>query len=247
MYAHYEHELTILPSVCDREMKLSIADTFAIFMDIASYHAFLLGVGADRMFPRGLFWLTTKTKVRFYRRPAMMERITVATTPLAPEKIRSVREYQILQDGKLLIEGKTEWAVLELESGKIHPMADVFAPELELCTQAGFPEPFVRIPPDFSGAEELGRYTVRSTDIDLGKHMNNVAYLRAVLGLLPSAELDAMPAGEVEIAFRTPCFEGEGFTVLRRKEADHWDLAALREDGKPAVLLRVSGAANAAL
>lgn len=238
MEASLQYDLTILPSVCDREMKLSIPDLFAQFMDVATLHAEALGVGADAMFARGLFWLTVKTKVRILRRPRMLETVTLSTRPLAPEKVRAIREYRLEQDGELLAEGKTEWAVIETASGRLCPMKGVFPPELELAAEAAYPAPFARIKPDFSEAGSLGSYTVRSTDIDLGGHMNNIAYLRAILGLLPGEALRTMPQREIEIVFRSPCFEGELLTVRRRETDAGWELAALKSDGSPAVFLK---------
>lgn len=238
MEARMQSEMIVLPSLCDLEAKLSVADVFGLFMDIAAAHADTLGLGADAMIARGLFWLTVKTQVRLYRRPRLMERITVHTRPLVPEKVRSIREYRLTAGEELLAEGKTEWTVMEIQSGRIHPMADVFSPDLELGKEPEMTAPFQRIPPDFSSDELLGTYRVRSTDIDLGGHMNNVAYLRAILGFLPGAELKALPQAEVEIAFRAPCFEGETLEIRRRVTAEGWDFAALKPDGSPAVLVR---------
>ena len=238
MEAKLQQEMTVLPSVCDLEAKLSVADVFGLFMDIAAAHADALGVGAEAMISRGLFWLTVKTKVRLFRRPRLMERITVHTRPLVPEKIRSIREYRLTCDGELLAEGKTEWAVMEIQSGRIHPMGDVFSPELELGREPEMTAPFQRIPPNFSGDELLGTYRVRGTDIDLGGHMNNVAYLRAILGFLTGQQLKNLPQREVEIAFRAPCFEGENLEIRRRVTSEGWDFAALKPDGTPAVLVR---------
>lgn len=238
MEARLSRKLTVLPSDCDREMKLSVPDLFAWFMDIATLHAEALGVGADAMFARGLFWLTVKTKVRILRRPRMLEEVELSTRPLAPERVKAIREYRLEQAGELLAEGKTEWAVIDTGTGRLCPMAGIFPPELELAREPWYPAPFARIKPDFSGAEELGSYTVRSTDIDLGKHMNNIAYLRAILGLLPGEELAKLPQGEIEIVFRSPCFEGEVLRLLRRPTETGWELALLRQDNSPAVFVK---------
>ena len=117
-------------------------------------------------------------------------------------------------------------------------MAGVFSEELELGREPAYPAPFARMRPDFSEAETIGTYTVRATDIDLGGHMNNIAYLRAVLGVLPGEALKAMPQGEIEIVFRSPCFEGDALTVKRRETETGWELAAMKEDGTPAVLVK---------
>ena len=238
MEAQLSRTITILPSVCDAQARLSVPDLFAQFMDIATLHAEALGVGAQAMMAKGLFWLTVKTKVRILRRPRLLETVTISTRPLVPERVRAIREYRMEGDGALLAEGKTEWAVIEMPAGKLHPMAGIFPEGLELAAEAAYPAPFARIRPDFSEAEPIGTYRVRATDIDLGGHMNNIAYLRAVLGVLPGAALKELPQGEIEIVFRTPCFEGDLLTVKRRSTETGWELAALKEDGTPAVFVK---------
>ena len=239
MEARLTREMTILPSVCDWAVKLSIPDLFAQFMDIATLHAEALGVGEADLEARGMYWITVKTKVHILRRPRMMERVTFSTRPLVPERVRAIRDYRMEQDGVLLAEGKTEWAIMDAATGRPRATAGVFPAELELGAEPSYPAPFARLDPDFSEAETLGEYRVRSTDIDLLGHMNNVAYLRAFLGLVSVEEQKTMPQAGVEIVFRAPCFEGDVLTVRRRVTETGWELAALRPDGTPAVFLKL--------
>lgn len=239
MEARLTREMTILPSVCDWAVKLSIPDLFAQFMDIATLHAEALGVGEADLEARGMYWITVKTKVHILRRPRMMERVTFSTRPLVPERVRAIREYRMEQDGVLLAEGKTEWAIMDAATGRPRATAGVFPAELELGVEPSYTAPFARLDPDFAEAETLGEYRVRSTDIDLLGHMNNVAYLRAFLGLVSVEEQKTMPQAGVEIVFRAPCFEGDVLTVRRRVTETGWELAALRPDGTPAVFLKL--------
>ena len=239
MEAKLSRNLTVLPSMCDRESKLSIPDLFAAFMDIATLHAEALGAGADTLIGRGMSWITVKTKVRILRRPRMLETALLSTRPLAPERVRAVREYRLEREGVLLAEGKTEWAIIDLATGRPRPMEGIFPPELALASEPAYPAPFARIDPDFSGAETLGTYRVRSTDIDLLGHMNNIAYLRAVLSLLPGETLKTMPQAGVEIIFRAPCFEGDELTLRRRETPAGWELALLRPGEAPAAFLKL--------
>ena len=239
MEAKLTREMTVLPSDCDWAVKLSIPDLFAWFMDIATLHAEQLGVGEDARVARGMYWITVKTKAHILSRPRMMEQVTLSTRPLVPERVRAVREYRLEQNGELLAEGKTEWAVMNAATGRPRATEGVFPAELELGAVPSYPDPFARIDPDFSEAETLGEYRVRSTDIDLLGHMNNIAYLRAFLGLLSVEEQKTMPQSGVEIIFRAPCFEGDALSVRRRVTESGWELAALRPDGTPAVFLKL--------
>ena len=86
--------------------------------------------------------------------------------------------------------------------------------------------------------EEFARYTVRSTDIDLGGHMNNVAYVRAIAGAFSCDEWQKMDIRELEIAFRAPCYEGD--TLVWQKRADDaLSLRAALPNGKTIVLARI--------
>ena len=239
MEAAGQYQLTVTPSVCDESGRLSIAHCFGLFMDAAAQHAAELSVGIDEMTRRGLFWLTVRTKVHFLRRPQMLERVTIRTRPIQPEKVRSIREYRLICGEELLAEGKTEWTVVEMPAGKIHPMQDVFPQAIEMAASPAYAEPFCRIDPPFSEAERFGTYTVRSNDIDVGGHMNNVAYLHALFGMLSTAERKTLPQGTVEIAFRAPCFEGETLACFRREADTGAEFAMIKPGGTVGVLVKV--------
>ena len=239
MEAKLSYDLTVLPSLCDAGLKLSVPDLFAQFMDIATLHAEQLGVGANALVSKGISWITVKTKVHILRRPRLMETVTFSTRPLVPEKVRAIREYRLEKDGELLAEGKTEWAVIDLATGRPRLTEGVFDAALELATEPAYPDPFARIRPDFTDGERLGTWRVRSTDIDFLGHMNNIAYLRAVFGTLSSKELKALPQGGVEIIFRAPCFEGEELSLVRRLTDTGWELAIIRPEGTPAAFLKL--------
>ena len=227
MDAVLERTLEIGPSICDASGKLSRQETFGVFMDIATAHAARLGVGADAMHARGLFWRTVKTKIVFHDRPRMGDAVLVRTWPEKPGRVRCVRSYELVADGKLCVAGKTEWAVLNTGTGRIVPAREVFPEELEFPERSACAEPFAAIPADVAGEAEYAAYRVRSTDIDLGGHMNNVAYIRAVLGSFSSDEL-RRPVREMDAVFRTPCFEGDTLSLRRRQTENGWDICALK-------------------
>lgn len=230
-------ELTILPSLCDSSAALGVPDTFALFMDIATEHACALGCGLDVLSPRGLFWLTVRTRVRFFRRPKLFERVSLSTWPEMPGKLRTNRDYTIEQNGTLLAAGKTEWTVLDTASGRLHPMADVFSPGDASLPAPVWDEPFTHMPDE--AMEEFACYTVQSTDIDLGGHMNNTAYIRALARLFSCETWQGMHIRELEIAYRAACYEGDTLVWQSRADGDTLLLRAALPDGKTIALARL--------
>ena len=236
----YEQSLDILPGICDDTGKLSYHDAFRVCMDIAAAHAQALGCGPDAMSGKGLFWLTVKTQLQFHARPRMMEQVRMRTWPEQPGKLRCNRSYQMLHGDSILLSGKTEWAVIDLGSKLPVPVSGVYPSELQFDAGTAAPEPFARIQDDFQNSESIAEYRVRSTDIDLGGHMNNAAYLRAMFGCFPCAALHDMKIGTIDVAFRRPCFEGEVLMLQLKSDVSFSDLRFAKKDGSTALLVRFS-------
>lgn len=226
-------------SLCDWEGKVGLFGAVSWFMDLAGSHADELGCGLDEMKARGLFWLTVRTRLRFYSPARMYHPVHLTTWPEKPGTVRCFRSYRMEENGSTLIEGQTEWAVYDFNLSKVVPCAGVFPAELDFRPESAMEGRFARIAEDFSNGEELGRYCVSSSDIDMGGHMNNAAYIRAVMGFLPVEELKAVELREAEISFRAQCYEGETLRICRRGTDTGCELAALREDGKPALLVKL--------
>ena len=235
----FETSLLIGPSLCDAEGQLSYHDAFSVCMDIAAAHADALGCGLYDLSPKDLFWVTVKTQLRYFDRPRMMERVILRTWPEAPGKVRGNRSYEMRRNGALLIAGKTEWAVMHLKKMQPSPLCDVYPADIQFSEGSAAPGPFARISDDFSDCETLAEYQIRSTDIDVGGHMNNAAYLRAMFGCISNRELRDKRIGKIDAIFRSPCFEGETLTLQRRQYELGDDLRFAKEDGSTALLLRI--------
>ncbi|MFQ8792194.1 MAG: hypothetical protein ACLR77_07695 [Oscillospiraceae bacterium] len=117
--------------------------------------------------------------------------------------------------------------------------------------QTGFPADFpfsdhtgitdrpTRFADDLTQAELVRGYTVRPTDIDFGRHMNNVAYVRVLLDCFSAAELASGRIASMEVHYAAPCLEGEELGVYCRREESGCRLAIKKADGKAAVLAAV--------
>ena len=224
----------IYPSLTDSSGKLSIPDCFSVFMDIASIHAPMLECGTEDLARQGLFWLTVRSKIKIFRRPRMMEEVTISTWPEEPEDTRCNRDYSITKGDETLVLGKTLWAVLNMKTNRLHKVNVLYPEGFHAYEELAIPEPFTQFDKQFQG-EEFASYTVRPTDIDFGGHMNNIAYIRAIAGLFPAKEWQDKKISEMEIHYKTPCFEGDVLTFQKKMVGDYLHLCAFHPDGKVAV------------
>lgn len=231
----FEQHLLVPPSACDFDGRLSYPGAFRVFMDAATEHAERLGVGLDAMRARERFWLTVKTRIVFYDRPRISEAVRLLTWPEKPGPLRFNRSYELRREDALLVAGRTEWAVLNTATGALAPSADVLPEGLSYERGSALDSGYARVPGTFEGLEPFAEYRVCASDIDVGGHMNNAAYPRALFAAFSSEELRARRIRSVDLIFRAPCYEGDLLAFRRKARGDGTDFCMSR--GADTVLL----------
>lgn len=232
----FEKDFTVASSVVDPEGRLSLPGIFDLFMDLASEHAERLGVGFQAMSGKNAYWVAVRTRVRVYERPALLQTVRARTWPGRPGAVKCDRFYRLSLGGTVLAEGRTEWVGQNTVTGGIMKTADFGYPaEMEHLSERVCEAPFTRFRGQGAAEDLYGMYTVGSRDIDMGRHMNNVAYVRMLLGTFTVAELAAMDVAEAEVSYASACREGERLAIFRRKDEDGWHFLVQKADGTRAV------------
>lgn len=159
--------------------------------------------------------------------------------PCDGKAVRCYRSYSLRRGDALLALGRTQWAVLGPEK-KLMPFAQTgFPADFPFSDRTGITDHPTRFADDLTQAELVRGYTVRPTDIDFGRHMNNVAYVRVLLDCFSAAELASGRIASMEVHYAAPCLEGEELGVYCRREESGCRLAIKKADGKAAVLAAV--------
>ena len=227
----FTKDIKILPSMCDDTSMLGIASVFDIFQDYATLHADMHDIGPEGMHRRKTFWVITKTRININRLPIVMDDVEINTWIQPADRASCERDYSITMNGETLVYGRSIWAVMSRETGRLVPMKELY-PVVDFDEPRPDEKPFARAGKTFDEADELGSYTVRSTDIDIGGHMNNVHYIRAMLNCFSTAKLKEMNIKEVEVNFISQTYEGETLTFKSRRTENGLEIGALNSDGK---------------
>lgn len=242
----FEKDYILTPEYCGMRSELSPLAPFLMFQAIAAQHAELLGVGGDAMARRGQFWLAVHTRVDFFSAARMMDTLTARTwaEPCGERDIRIYRSYTLDRGETRIAAGRTEWAVLGSEKRLVPFGAIGFPSNYPYPRDSAIAERPRRLRDCFADDALCARSTVHSTDIDLGRHMNNVAYVRRLLDCFTADELASNAIRSFEIHFSAPCLEGEPLFFYRQKTENGWLLGVRKENGKAAALASVILAEN---
>ena len=226
----------VFPTYCGADKRLSVSGAFALVLNAAAAHSELIGTGCADMKERGLFWLMVRSRIRFHRRPYMMENAKLTTWPGRPSRLLCDRYYALSQGQELLMEARNEWAVLSLDNMRPIRTESIYPEGFSTLDASLLSDPFRRLRDEFCEQDRVHRVTVLPSDIDFGRHVNNALYPKMLTDSFSLAEWEALTVREIEVQYLTPCFEGETLSVYRKPEANGFSFAIRKEEGKCALL-----------
>ena len=180
---YFEKNIVVTPDYCDMAAGLSPLGAFTIFQGIASEHAEQIGVGFRAMGERGEFWLTVHTRVDFLSRAYIMDELKAETWPEKCEEgaSRCYRSYCLSHGDQAVAVGRTQWAILGPEKKVMKFSESGFPKDFPFIERESVQGPNARFRDDFSEDDLRFVRKVCATDIDLGRHMKNVSYVRVLI------------------------------------------------------------------
>lgn len=166
------------------------------------------------------FWVFTKTKVHFLRRPDWREIIIAKTFPINNAGMRTHVNTEFLdKDGKQILLANQEACVLSLETHRPQKLTELPYPK-ENFPAPVYNEPFERFPSDFKEDEFVFEQIIRSCHIDMSHHMNNIEYIKLALCVFNDDFLQSHEITDLEVHYTGESREGQILKVFRRDDTE---------------------------
>ena len=229
---------TVLSGQCDSLMRFRTEAAFMAFQDVASRHAMFLGIDDFSLLEKdNALWVVSKTKVKINELPRWNDEISVRTWPMGAEGVRCNRCYQVIKGGEVMINAITEWVIIDAASRTLRKVESTSYPnDIEWIQEKSVDERFRRFKDDFTEEDFVYKRLVRSGDIDVTHHTNNVTYITMLLDTFSVNELESMTLKEIEISYQNESLECETLLIFRKKTDDGYFFKIMKEDGKTAVM-----------
>lgn len=237
-----DHDVIVTPDMCGKTPEMTPAAFFLLFQNAACMHAEIIGNGTSVLAEDKRYWVTTHTRIDLKDSAHLMEKLTVGTWPNAakPTAVRANRSYELKRGEQLVAEGLTEWIVLDRAGDIVRYSEFGFPQDFEYETRAACGGKLHRYKDIFTDEELIYRFAVRASNIDTGRHMNNVAYIRAFLDCFSADELAQMQISSMEARYIVACMEGEEIGIYKTSTETGYLLGARRSDGKCAAIMSIS-------
>jgi len=181
--------------------------------DAAAEHATILRIGVQDLHHRDLTWVLSRLRLTVERYAGVGETVLVRTWPSTRGGLSSYREFEVIdQAGEIVARATTAWVVLDLIRRRPVRIADVL-PDYPLEPRRAIADDFPPLPrPGDSGREV--HFTVRQSDLDMNRHVNNAVYVGWALESAPEAVAETRRPVDIEVGYRAEALAGD--TVFAR-------------------------------
>lgn len=203
----------------DSSLKMGIAQSVLMIQD--NLTECFNQMGCDGIVYRekfNAFWVFTKTRVRFLRRPDWRENITARTFPIDNASFKAHINTEILDEkAEPLLLANQQACVLDLE--KHHPLkiSSLSYPKENFPTPI-FDEPFEIFHADFTEEDFQFEQIIRSQMIDMSHHMNNIEYIKLALNIFSDEFLQTNEVDYLEVHYQGESKEGQTLRVYSQNK-----------------------------
>jgi len=201
---------TVRSYACDEQMRLTLPGLINMLQEIAGLHATSISVGVLDLQKENLTWMLSRMRIRLNTAlPAWGEQLIVTTWPSGVKgRLSAVRDFIVeTPAGTVVAEGISEWLMIDLISRRI---ARLPPSVLGLVTE-GTPRISIEEPsfPENAALSGTIEHTVRRSDMDLNRHVNNVHYTEWALESLSEDFLASHTPELIDITFKNSAVFGD--------------------------------------
>lgn len=206
-----EYEVSLF--LVNPQGKLGLYSLLNILQDVAWAHATHLGHGYESTIARNVFWVLTRQKLVMDEWPSLGETVEVRTWVRPPESSFANRDFEIFVNGKKRGESTTSWLLLDAKTRK--PLrGDMRSLGIEARTDFQLSLAVPKIEPQ-TGLEDLARFQVRNSDLDMNQHVNNTRYAQWILDSIPHAWHRQYQLHEYEVNFLAETKSNDVITIQK--------------------------------
>ena len=203
--------------------------------EIAEQNSFEVGFGLENLAETNSAWLLLDWKVEIIKRPKYKEKINVETWSRKMERCYGYRDFEVYnKENELIAKGTSKWVLIDIEKrrpvrieqataekyAKYDKGYTVFENEIEKIEE-----------PTENELNFVREYVIQRRDIDVNRHMNNIAYLELAYEVLPEDVYMENTFENVRITYKKEVRYGEKVNCYyTNKDCKH--IVTIKSDNK---------------
>ncbi len=213
----FEQKRKVSSAFIDSKLQLGIHQAVLMVQDNLTECFDMMKCDGVRFRDYNAFWVFTKSSLRFLDFPKWKDEILAKTFPVSTSGFRT-NVNTVLSDtsGRPLVIANQEACVLGMENHRPVKLSTLPYPN-EGFPSAAFTEPFEKFETDSPDYTLNYDYTIRSQNIDMSHHMNNIEYIKLAMNVFSDDFLQVHNAKALEVHYLNESKEGQTLSVFSMK------------------------------
>ena len=213
----YQEKYAVDDTNIDHTYQVPITEIVKLVERVAFNHANQIELDHKTMEEKSnAFWIITKMKLVINAPINATEKLVLKTWTHTPNLVRFKRDFTIKSAGKLKVKGVSEWCCLDMSTHKIRKASSLNYPNLEMIENKDVKTDFSNLKTDVTSKDYVYTHTVRSTDIDVNFHTNNIKYNFMTLNAFTVEEMRNLTIKEYELYFVNESHEGDKIDIYKK-------------------------------
>lgn len=196
--------------------------------DLAYLHATHLGFGIESLLKQNMTWVLSRNNVKFFNSPDLSKKIIGRTWPAGTMGRFALREFEFFDESdNIIAAATTSWILLDIK--KKRPVeVQKYLGKVKISQKRAIDDSFDKLPQMSSIDNEL-LLRVRVSDLDVNKHVNNVAFVEWALESISLEDIWHSQPVEIEVVYRREVYYGEEILSRMQKVKDKQTLTFLHQ------------------
>ncbi|MCR5763665.1 MAG: hypothetical protein K6G00_09830 [Treponema sp.] len=235
----FEQKRKVSSAFIDSKVQLGIHQAVLMVQDNLTECFDMMKCDGVRFREFNAFWVFTKSSLRFLNFPKWKDEIYAKTFPVSCTGFRTnVNTVLSDTDENPLVIANQEACVLSMESHRPVKLSTLPYPS-ENFPEAAFKEPFERFDINDNDYKPEYEYTIRSQNIDMSHHMNNIEYIKLAMNIFSDEYIQVHNAKSLEVHYLNESKEGQTLSVFS-KQTENSTFVKIKEGARDIFEMKIS-------
>ena len=214
----HSEKIVIDDTNLDFSNDVPITELIKFFQMVTFKHSHIIGLDHSSMQKNSnAFWIVTKIKVVPYSTIESGDKVTLLTWTHVPGTVRALRDGLIKKGNSIKAKFVAEWCCLDFETRRPRRISSISYPTLEMEKNKFLDVDFTNLKEQVEFSDYVYTREIRSSDIDINNHTNNLKYNHIAFDALSVEDLKTISIKEYEIYFINESYEGDKIDVFKKK------------------------------
>lgn len=210
---------------------MGLANVMSMFQLVSGLHTYEAGVDFNSILEKyNARWVITDVHFEINRFPANCDEITVETWPLKPHAVRFPRIFTLKdQNGDVLIKANSTWCLLDADTSAVLRASTIGQPFGEFRSDCPVAAAKRSADIPFCESDIHHTHTVRVSDLDMNRHVNNISYIRMGLDCFRLEDIEKLDMKSCSVFYKAQSYEGDVISLYKTHQDRQYYIYAVSQ------------------